>query len=334
MVTRVDSARLALLIAYYEATKGFTDQGAVALLRWYEGFCASQGENTTEPLDLSGTGISTLSELITLPISFGVPYIKLANNPDLTDITALQEMPILAKLGTLEHALDREQSPYLVKALGEIRTALLESKTKIKLSLEGLDSIPVYLQLLSDVEDLALFFAEKITSLIIVSSLKKLNRLDLDGFHNLLNLKTLTDLPSLKILEIRHASSGNILEGVERFPSLEIIEISNADVDNIQPLEKLPNLVKLALYGLPRSVNRILENNLPALQELSFFRLYDLRALSIGQSLPLLRSLIIVDGSLLTSITGLHYLPHLEKLTIRQADNLNKLEGIEEAKVY
>lgn len=43
MTTRADRARLALLIAHYEATNSFADQKASVMLHRHAEFCATQG---------------------------------------------------------------------------------------------------------------------------------------------------------------------------------------------------------------------------------------------------------------------------------------------------
>lgn len=332
MKTQAEQWRLALLIVHYQCTLDFTDKGATALSRWYEEFLATEGENLSEPLDLSDNSLKTLPDLVCLPLSLGVPYVKLGNNPDLVDLRELQNLPLITKLGTIEQAIIAEKSAPTILLLHEIRNAMLGSKTTLKLSMADVAELPVYIQLLSNLEELELDPAIQLNNLRTLNNLNSLRKLVLKMPFNMPNLKSLTNLPRLKRLNINNASGRNeILQGVENLTSLEEIFISRLEVDSIDNLRKLPNLKTLTLYNCDvlQRLQRLHE--FPTLNNIELLGSTNLQEISIDEPNDHLEDIGIYGADRLVAITGINYLNSVKKIRIYNAENLQNLTGIEAA---
>lgn len=329
-----DNARLALLIALQEGTHHFSDPGMIAILHWYEKeFAAARRKNLTAPLDLTNIELQILPNWVTLPLAFGVPYVQLAENPELTDITSLQAMPILTKLGTIEHAMDTANSPELALTLETIRTVLLNTKDCIRLSLKGLKHIPVYIQLLSDIEVIILVDARDIKSLKPIRNFSKLKRLSLNEIHCVPNLKDLINLPIIDSLNIYHACHQTILEGINNLRHLKDISISWGSMLDLEPLKKLAKLEYLSIYACDNLQDFRLGSELPNLQKLDIASLRELREFSIDHSCISLKCLTITMSSYLEVVTGIHLLSNLEELELSANNNLHTITGLESAAV-
>ncbi|MCC7453575.1 MAG: hypothetical protein IT222_05370 [Crocinitomix sp.] len=100
---------------------------------------------------------------------------------------------------------------------------------------------------------------------LTLSTLKGLKVLDLEN-AGITNFSTISTLPRLEKLDLSSAYSGLNLEGIGKFPNLKVLSLMESDIKDISPIESLKKLEYLDLYYTPVTDVQVL-NTLPKMKE-------------------------------------------------------------------
>jgi hypothetical protein len=100
---------------------------------------------------------------------------------------------------------------------------------------------------------------------LTLSTLKGLKVLDLEN-AGITNFSTISTLPRLEKLDLSSAYSGLNLEGIGKFPNLKVLSLMESDIKDISPIESLKKLEYLDLYYTTVTDVQVL-NTLPKMKE-------------------------------------------------------------------
>lgn len=118
----------------------------------------------------------------------------------------------------------------------------------IRFSLIKMQSLPVELYVLKDLEYLSLRFFEN-AEILDLSHFKKLKQLDVDN-SNITALKSLENCRDLQSLFINY-SGVRELPGIEKLEKLSVLYATGSALSSLQGLEKLSALTQLHVEGCP-----------------------------------------------------------------------------------